>query len=69
MTSKDWRDLARVYRAGAAEYRALTFKVDRAEQACVLDAQAQMCETVAGEREAAQRLYAAHHARVKGGLS
>jgi hypothetical protein len=40
VTEQDWRDLARVYRAGAAEHRRYSYNVKRQDEADVLEAQA-----------------------------
>ncbi len=54
MTPRDWTDLARVYRAGATRARGWTYNHDAQREAEVLDAQADECDLIAAEREAAQ---------------
>jgi hypothetical protein len=51
MDSKDWQDLASVYRAGADRARGWTFNGDRQQDAEILDAQAGRCEEIARERD------------------
>jgi len=51
MDSKDWQDLASVYRTGAARARGWGWNSDRQQDAGILDAQADRCEEIARERD------------------
>jgi hypothetical protein len=51
MTSEDWRDLASVYKAGAASARQWSHNTGKQQDAEILEAQAERCEQVAAERE------------------
>lgn len=49
MTPQDWRDLSRVYRAGAEKFNSVY--MGERSHAAVLEAQAAECEKIAAERE------------------
>ena len=51
MDSKDWQDLASVYRAGADCARGWVFNNDMQIHAEILDTQADRCEEIARERD------------------
>jgi hypothetical protein len=51
MDSKDWQDLASVYRAGAGRARGWSLNSDRQQDAEILDAQADRCDEIARERD------------------
>ena len=47
MNSRDWQDMASVYRAGADKSRQRVMNIDRCQEAEVLGAMADRCEEVA----------------------
>lgn len=51
MTAQDWRDLARMYRAGAACHASPLRGLAEHRLAEALNAQADKCEAIARERE------------------
>jgi hypothetical protein len=51
MTSKDWRDMASVFLAGAERQRQYCYNTERQQQAESLEAQARRCEQLAAENE------------------
>jgi hypothetical protein len=68
MNAEDWLNFASVYRAGADRARGWSLNNDRQQDAAVLDAMADRCEYLAGERpfflaRPGQRPYSYHRTR------